>query len=92
MILFKILSPGRSSESRLSPPVTPIMSTNHSFETLSASATSITPDAKRSIVKESSLRASLEEDHENKTDLSGIQRQVKCWKNSPERIINCFFF
>jgi hypothetical protein len=68
------------------------MNTNHSFESLSASATNITPDAKRSIVKESSLRASLEEDHENKTDLSGIQRQVKCWKNSPERIINCFFF
>jgi hypothetical protein len=74
---IKILSPGRANESRLTPPPrSPTTNSNQSFDGLSTSATSITSDMKRSIVKELSLQVSPVEDHENKTDSLGAQRQV----------------
>jgi hypothetical protein len=52
------------------------MNSNQSFDGLSTSATIITSDMKRSIVKEPSLQVSPVEDHENKTESLGAQRQV----------------
>jgi Ca2+-dependent lipid-binding protein len=71
-----ILSPGRANESRLTPPPrSPTTNSNQSFDGLSTSATIITSDMKRSIVKELSLQVSPVEDHENKTESLGAQRQ-----------------
>ncbi len=74
---MKILSPGRSSETHLgSPPVSPSATSIQSFDGLATSATNVTTDVKRGILKEPSIRTSLEEDSETKFNGSGIQRQV----------------
>ncbi len=72
----KILSPGRANESRLnSLPASPAPNSNQSLDNSSPSATSLTPEIKRSIVKEPPLlRSSLEEDHGNKKDSLGVQQ------------------
>jgi hypothetical protein len=71
-VFLKILSPGRSSASRLSPLLSRSLSNNPSFDSLSSSAT----DVKREILKNPSFRTTLEEDSETKLDASGAPQQV----------------
>jgi hypothetical protein len=77
---LQILSPGRASESRLSPPPppsqSPSLSSIHSFDNVSSPTTSITTDKKRSLIKEPTFRTSLEEDSGTKSIASAFPFHV----------------
>lgn len=81
-MFWKILSPGRLTETRLnSSQLSRSPSSNQSFDSLTPTPTSPPPDIKRGIFKEPSIRASLEEDSESNLNSSGVQYQVNIWKS-----------
>ncbi|CAF0788896.1 unnamed protein product [Rotaria sp. Silwood1] len=68
-----ILSPGRSSESCLSPSPQTLSANAQSFDTSSTSETNTRTDINRNNMQDSSLRTSLEEDNASKSIASGLQ-------------------
>lgn len=54
----------------------PLPSRDSSFDALSSSATSVPIDSRRSIIREANVRSSLEEEVEDQSNHTKIQRQV----------------